>query len=150
MSIVHISHAADIELILTSGRRGWRVQISGQQAVFAAGELEALLFRRGVPKQELCAVVGTDLGAYPAAFVDSVIVVGLEVTGGPNAPLGIVGEAVARDRKLVNIVGTECVGAGRDRDANGIRRGEHVLGEQPAMGNPVPLGDDIAGVLSGA
>src|ERR1035438_207566 len=81
---VHTSQAADKELILACGRRGWRIHISRQQAVVVCVELDALLFRRGVPSQQLYAVVGADLGTYIAAFVDSEIVVSLEVTGGPN------------------------------------------------------------------
>src|ERR1035437_5875165 len=147
---VHTSHAADKELILTCGRRGWRIHISRQQAVVVCVELEALLFRRGVPRQQLGAVVGTDLGTYEAAFVHSEIIVSLEVTGGPNPDLVVVGEAVARDRELVNIVVTGGVGAGRDCDAYGIRRNKYVLEEQPTMRNPVPLHNGVAGVVESA
>src|SRR5208282_4839729 len=102
--IVHVANAANKELVLARGRIGGRILIGRQQAVFAAGVLVANLLGRRIAGQELCTVVNAGQGTDEAAAADTKIILGLSIVRGPDSPLRIIGESIAGDPELIEIV----------------------------------------------
>src|SRR5271157_3095219 len=140
---------AEQELILARrGKRGG-IDIARQQSKIVGEKLEAKLLGRGVAYQHFGPVVGARLGADVSANggVRAEVVDALEVAVGPNTPLLTVWITSVSEQILVQVVGSQGIVAGGDRDAGIVRSGEivqYIYRDQPAISRLIPLDDGVA------
>src|SRR5271157_4144364 len=140
---------AEQELILARrGKRGG-IDIARQQSKVVGGKLEANLLGRGVAYQHFGPVVGARLGADVSAKggVRAEVVDALEVAVGPNTPSLLVWITSVSEQILVQVVGSQGIVAGGDRDAGVVRPGvivQYIYRNQPAVSRLIPLYDGVA------